>query len=203
MISRRFVDALNVVVVLLVILALVTLVAIAYWQGVQLHRQNDAIVRQNVVQICAAHDNLLAIRSIKRNLGLPTGDIHPPDIAGLDCPRASITAALLLVQPCTESGTLGDDKLTGTDHHDVLCAKAGDDYAAGKAAADIMRGGTGEDTLVGGSGADDLYGKSGPDDLFATDGEPGDELHGGRGRDNCYGDIGDTFDGCEHVVRLR
>jgi Ca2+-binding RTX toxin-like protein len=104
---------------------------------------------------------------------------------------------------CTKAGTSGDDDLQGTAHSDVLCGKGGADYAKGLGAADIIKGGPGSDTLVGDDGADILRGGGGNDDLFGTDGSPNDQLFGGPGlRDRCYGDVGDEFGACEHIVRV-
>ena len=103
---------------------------------------------------------------------------------------------------CTDTGTSSADDMNGTDHHDVLCALGGGDYAHGRGGADRVRGGSGDDTLVGGEGADILTGGGGDDDLFAVDESTADTLVGGRGRDRCYGDVGDSFDSCEHIVRV-
>lgn len=49
-------------------------------------RQLDAVKVQNVSQICAQHDIVVAVRSIGRKLGLPVEDIVVPDTTGLECP---------------------------------------------------------------------------------------------------------------------
>jgi Ca2+-binding RTX toxin-like protein len=103
---------------------------------------------------------------------------------------------------CTEFGTNGSDQIVGTDHRDTICAHRGDDYAIGRGGPDIVRGGKGVDTLVGSDGADTLRGRGGNDSLFGTDGSTNDVIIGGTGFDKCYGDVGDVFISCEHVVQI-
>lgn len=104
--------------------------------------------------------------------------------------------------PCTDVGTKGRDQLIGDGNRDVLCAKGGQDYVHGKGGPDEARGGDGSDTLVGGEGWDQLRGLDGPDEIFAVDGLATEVIDGGRGEDRCYGDVGDQFDNCEHVVKV-
>lgn len=104
---------------------------------------------------------------------------------------------------CTRVGTDGPDRIQGTTHADVLCARGGRDYANGHEASDGVRGGPQSDTLVGGEGHDIIRGNGGDDDLFGTDGTGTDVLVGGPGRDRCYGDRGDVFAAsCEKKVRV-
>lgn len=103
---------------------------------------------------------------------------------------------------CTKVGTNSNDNMNGTARQDVLCTLRGNDYARGRSNSDVLRGSRGSDTLVGDAGSDRIYGGQGADDIFVTDGTTGDWVSGGGGRDNCYGDLGDAFSRCEHVVTV-
>lgn len=48
-------------------------------------RQIASVKAQNNAQLCNQHAMLLAIKQIGTKLGLPTQDIKPPDIQGLNC----------------------------------------------------------------------------------------------------------------------
>ena len=49
-------------------------------------RQLDSVKQQNDAQLCAQADIVGAVKQIGHSLGLPTGDIVPPDTTGIDCP---------------------------------------------------------------------------------------------------------------------
>jgi len=100
---------------------------------------------------------------------------------------------------CEIRGTPEGDIISGDDHANSICARAGGDYVSGRAGKDRMRGGQGNDTIIGGSQHDRILGRGGDDRLFAIDGKPGDTVIGGRGFDRCYGEKGDRFR-CERVV---
>ncbi len=101
---------------------------------------------------------------------------------------------------CSIKGTNRGDFLPGSSHHDVICARGGNDYASGQEARDKLRGGPGNDTLVGGKGNDKLRGRGGSDKLFGIDGSGGDVFRGGPGNDQCYGEKHDRFRSCEKKV---
>ena len=120
-----------------------------------------------------------------------------------------------------QSGTMGDDRITGSHTADIIRGRAGDDWIQGGrgddllygdngndtlqggagndtlhggAGNDLLRGGAGDDILYGGAGNDTLFGGAGHDELRG--GRGNDELHGGAGRDTLFGGAGnDTLYG--------
>jgi hypothetical protein len=64
---------------------------------------------------------------------------------------------------CTQLGTAGADRLTGTSGDDVLCGRAGNDQLTGGGGDDLLLGDAGNDRLDGGTGADRLAGGDGTD----------------------------------------
>jgi WD40 repeat protein len=62
---------------------------------------------------------------------------------------------------CTQTGTDGDDTLSGGSQSDVLCGLGGNDRLDGGGGADVIVGGPGKDTLLGGPGADTIYARDG------------------------------------------
>ena len=74
---------------------------------------------------------------------------------------------------CTQTGTDGDDTLSGGSQSDVLCGLGGNDRLDGGGGADVIVGGPGRDTLLGGPGADTIYARDGARDVVS----------GGPGRD--------------------
>lgn len=90
--DRKWANLRDSVVVLVAVAAIVAFMFTAYLT-IQTNRtvseinrrQLDAIEYQNDTQLCAQHDIILAVRSIGRKLGLPTGDIPVPDTEGLEC----------------------------------------------------------------------------------------------------------------------
>ncbi|MCA1709317.1 MAG: hypothetical protein LC808_40980 [Actinobacteria bacterium] len=108
--------------------------------------------------------------------------------------------------PCTITGTSGNDVLRGTSGRDVICAGAGNDIVYGRGGNDVirggpgndvLRGGDGDDRLIGGTGRDVLYGNAGADSLHTEDGTPGNDIaRGGAGSDTCRTDRGDVRSSC-------
>ena len=95
--------------------------------------------------------------------------------------------------PCTITGTSGNDVIRGTSGSDVICAGAGNDIVYGRGANDVIYGGEGNDVLRGQDGSDRLFGGPGQDVLRG--GEGNDRLTGGPGNDLLHGDGGaDTLD---------
>ncbi len=112
-------------------------------------------------------------------------------------------------------GGRGRDRILGGPGSDRVKGGAGDDHLQGNRDADVLRGGGGRDTIVGGpdddhlrggarrddlqgsDGLDEIWGNAGSDLLDALDGRDGDLVEGQRGNDSCFGDLGDTIDGCE------
>jgi len=94
----------------------------------------------------------------------------------------------------------GNDRVTGGWGRDVIEGGLGDDALYGGAERDVLRGGRGDDRLEGNGSDDTLLG--GPGDDFLVDRKGHDRMNGGPGRDICisYGG-GDTFVGCERVIR--
>ncbi|MDB0039262.1 hypothetical protein N9F54_01715 [Actinomycetota bacterium] len=91
--------------------------------------------------------------------------------------------------PCTITGTDGDDVLVGTSGDDVICGLGGDDIIFGRGGNDTLVGGKGDDLLAGGAGDDTIYGSSGDDRIAGGSGD--DTLNGGIGDDLLRGASGD------------
>ena len=108
--------------------------------------------------------------------------------------------------PCTITGTGGNDVIRGTSGPDVICAGAGNDVVYGRGGNDIIRGGEGNDVLrgggggdrlIGGPGRDVLYGGEGTDALDTEDGRGGNDIaRGGDGSDSCRTDRSDVRSSC-------
>ena len=79
-----------------------------------------------------------------------------------------------------ETGTDGDDLLTGTEGNDTLRGGAGDDTLNGLGGNDALSGGLQDDTINGGTGNDLIHGGYGEDLVL-----------GGAGNDHVFGDEGD------------
>ena len=94
-------------------------------------------------------------------------------------------------------GTVGDDRLEGGNHPQVLMGLDGDDTLIAGNAKDCLVGGPGNDRLYGGNAKDILLGGPG-DDYLQGDNAP-DWLDGGEGNaDICVGGGGhDTVINCE------
>jgi Cadherin domain/Bacterial Ig domain/RTX calcium-binding nonapeptide repeat (4 copies) len=90
--------------------------------------------------------------------------------------------------PCTISGTPGDDVMTGTPRDDVICGFGGDDVLMGAGGKDRLLGGSGNDRLQGGGDNDRLRGGAGDDQLDGGGGD--DNLRGGPGADRMSGGAG-------------
>jgi Ca2+-binding RTX toxin-like protein len=134
--------------------------------------------------------------------------------------EAPLTASELarLPQAVIQTGTDGNDNITGTNvddrinakpGNDTVSARAGDDVISGGSGNDHVRGGPGDDTINGGTGADSLAGGSGDDRINARDGKP-DRVDCGGGHDSAALDSKDTITGatarnangnCESVAR--
>ncbi|MFL5796704.1 MAG: choice-of-anchor R domain-containing protein [Actinomycetota bacterium] len=93
----------------------------------------------------------------------------------------------------------GADQVTVGTGGNVVRAMGGNDTITGGSGADLLYGGRGGDSIVGNGGADRLQGGPGNDTPDGRDGAGGDRIVGGRGTDVCYGDIGDTYHGCESI----
>jgi Tol biopolymer transport system component len=74
-----------------------------------------------------------------------------------------------VTNPCSFSGTPGDDTLRGTPGRDFLYGEAGNDRLFGEGRADILRGGPGNDFLDGGPGRDTLIDAPGNDRVVGGD----------------------------------
>jgi Ca2+-binding RTX toxin-like protein len=86
------------------------------------------------------------------------------------------------------NGTNRADKIRGSDEHDYIYGKGGDD---------VIKAGSANDYVDGGGGDDEIYGGLEGDVLF-TGG-----LHGGRGDDRIDGEVGgDTLIGDEGRDKL-
>ena len=108
--------------------------------------------------------------------------------------------------PCTITGTRGNDIIRGTSGRDVICTGGGNDIVYGRGANDviyggsgndILRGGDGSDRLIGGPGNDILHGDGGADSLNTQDAIRGNDVaNGGAGDDSCATDPRDVRRSC-------
>jgi Ca2+-binding RTX toxin-like protein len=118
------------------------------------------------------------------------------------------TAAYAAVQ----TGTNGDDELTGTLSADEQYGRGGDDVLLGRAGNDEQYGGRGNDELYGSFGNDDQFpgagrdfvsGGSGNDFVYAVDGQR-DEIDCGAGdNDVAIVDREDIVENCEEEIVRR
>ena len=101
-------------------------------------------------------------------------------------------------------GGLGNDRLYGGEGTDLLRGDAGDDVVHGGGGLDDTRGGTGDDRVSCGAGPrEKAFGNADDDVVSCLDRSGGDTVDGGHGgTDLCIGDIGDTFVGCERILRI-
>jgi Ca2+-binding RTX toxin-like protein len=94
----------------------------------------------------------------------------------------------------TLNGVQGNDTLSGGSGNDQLLGENGNDSLSGLGGNDTLFGHAGDDSLSGGTGNDQLYGRSGHDLLNGGDGK--DILVGGGGKDRLNGGLGkDTLTG--------
>jgi Ca2+-binding RTX toxin-like protein len=105
----------------------------------------------------------------------------------------ALVAALCFVSTATAMaarvvGDGGSNTLTGTNHRDLIIARAGDDTIDALAGADLVIGGAGNNHAQGGPGFDLIVGNSGDDVL---DGGAGcDHIFAGPGNDTVEGGPG-------------
>jgi hypothetical protein len=91
-------------------------------------------------------------------------------------------------------GLGGQDRLTGGNLADTICAGNGDNQVFGNGGNDLLVGGATQDRFEGGDGDDVIQGRGGDDQLNGGDGN--DILDGGDGNDRLNGDAGnDTLTG--------
>jgi Ca2+-binding RTX toxin-like protein len=86
-------------------------------------------------------------------------------------------------------GSLGDDRVTGTNGSDTIHGGDGIDIIQGNEGSDKLYGDNSHDILQGGIGSDQLYGGDGND--IIAGGADDDLLVGGAGNDKLYGDLQD------------
>ena len=89
---------------------------------------------------------------------------------------------------CTVVGSVGNDRLTGTNKRDVICGRGGNDVISGRGGGDLVDGGAGNDTVHAGDGNDVVVAGTGNDTVTGDAGA--DVLHGGSGGDTVSGDAG-------------
>ncbi|MBA4718350.1 MAG: HYR domain-containing protein [Nitrosopumilus sp.] len=99
-------------------------------------------------------------------------------------------------------GTLGNDKLKGTNGNDLIFGLDGNDKINGKKGNDCIYGGDGNDYINGHHGDDEIYGGNGNDKISGHKGD--DKLFGDAGNDKIRGgygddviDGGDDYDYCK------
>ena len=107
--------------------------------------------------------------------------------AGNDLPRPDRKIDCRGKFPCV--GTPKSETMFGTNGHDKINAKGGNDYVyARDGCCETTNGGLGDDTLLGQGGVDWLNGEQGNDDIYG--GKTRDYINGGGGRDYMTGDDG-------------
>jgi len=100
-------------------------------------------------------------------------------------------------KPPTIVGTVGDDRIRGTNRADVIVGLTGRDIIRGRGGRDRICGNRGRDDLRGGKRRDRLAGNRGSDTLAGGPGR--NRLKGGLGkRDYCVVND-DRASGCELV----
>ncbi|MDQ2092393.1 calcium-binding protein [Marimonas arenosa] len=114
----------------------------------------------------------------------------------------------------TDTGTAGNDIITGWNGFDTLIGGDGTDYISGGGRRDEIHGDGGNDTLFGDNGNDRIYGGLGEDRIFGDahndriwGGDGFDTIDGGTGNDVLRGEDGDDSliggDGDDRLVGGR
>lgn len=100
-------------------------------------------------------------------------------------------------------GSVGKDRLVGTEESEVLCGFGGKDRMSGKGGNDVIFAGSGNDRAKGGNGKDLILGEKGRDVLSGgkgndtlKGGKHADTLKGGPGKDKCGSSKKDTRRQC-------
>jgi Ca2+-binding RTX toxin-like protein len=88
----------------------------------------------------------------------------------------------------TQTGTVGNDNLNGSNLNDVISGLGGDDNINGNGGNDALFGGSGNDIISAGSGNDYLDGGTGNDIIYGNGGN--DIILGGDGNNLIYGGSG-------------
>lgn len=117
---------------------------------------------------------------------------------------ALIVIAFLAVAAMATAGSAsaheGDGNHCRHDSVNTIVGSLGNDRLVGTNCADYIYGLNGDDVLVGRAGSDHLFGNRGNDRLNGVDGYP-DVLNCGLGNnDRARGDQLDSFIRCEHVL---
>ncbi|WP_417641996.1 calcium-binding protein [Enterobacter kobei] len=115
----------------------------------------------------------------------------------LVCDDGTLTQADLTERVMPQTGTDGNDSLSGWEYGDSISGGAGHDSLRGNNGDDVLDGGTGNDSLYGGAGNDLLDGGAG-DDLLDGGNDSADRyvFRQGHGRDTVsdYSSDEDTAD---------
>jgi Ca2+-binding RTX toxin-like protein len=90
-----------------------------------------------------------------------------------------------------QTGTDGNDRLSGTNDGDTQYGLDGDDWLVGHGGPDNQYGGRGRDTLLGDGGQDNQYGGQGGDRVRGGSGR--DEQHLGQSADRAFGGPGNDY----------
>ena len=147
-------------------------------------------------------------------VGYQSGDIRIFNQYNAAIPEAQIE--LLVIGSTTynlltvDTGTAGNDIMTGWHTSDTLFGGDGNDYISGGGVRDDLHGEDGNDTIFGGRGNDYVYGGLGQDRLFGGSqndriwgGDGNDVIDGGIGRDRLRGESGDDVlkggNGIDHL----
>jgi RTX calcium-binding nonapeptide repeat (4 copies) len=142
-------------------------------------------------------------RWILRNIYIDSP--NPSGQGSYEVNEQPLTASELagLPQAVIQTGTDGNDNITGTNvddrinakpGNDTVSARAGDDVLSGGSGNDHVQGGPGDDTINGGTGVDSLAGGSGDDRINARDGRA-DRVDCGGGHDSAVVDSKDKIAG--------
>jgi Ca2+-binding RTX toxin-like protein len=104
-------------------------------------------------------------------------------------------ASLSLASPALAAkivGDNGDNRLTGTNRHDLIVGRQGNDTLDGLRGNDRIVGGQGNDSINGRQGQDKLFGNAGNDNINGWSGN--DRIRGNEGDDTLRGDVNQAGD---------
>jgi|CXWL01.1.fsa_nt_gi Ca2+-binding RTX toxin-like protein len=124
-----------------------------------------------------------------------TGDhIYDSGVFLANFSAGNIPGSGIVVTP-PNTGTEGDDDITGSLKDEYFDLKGGDDVCYAGAGDDIVVAGSGIDTVYGGSGNDEIKGDSGDDHLDGGDGVSDTAVYSGASSDYvvAYNPVSNSF----------
>jgi Ca2+-binding RTX toxin-like protein len=146
---------------------------------------------------------ILFLLSLQAHLETVQGKIEINSNSETNLPNDTIASETRLSEAILNrliEGSLGDDRVTGTNGSDIIIGFSGSDTILGGDGIDVIQGNEGSDKLYGDNSDDILQGGIGSDQLYGGDGndiiaggEDDDLLVGGGGNDKLYGDLQDDI----------